>query len=96
MTPEPATSKFSSRGTWIFVIVLAAVALGLDLLILVRKPAELWQQATRGLLPLALIFMAWNRLLPASSTNAKRILLVLTYVFALTGLVFAALDFFRL
>ncbi len=94
-TPEPTIRPSTRRGVWIFVIVLAAMTLGLNLLILVHKP-ELWPRAAaRGLVPVGLILIAWSRLLPASSPNAKRILFILAYVFALAGLVLVSIDYFQ-
>jgi hypothetical protein len=93
-TPEPPTSRPAIRWSWILVMVLAAAVLGLDLLLIVRKP-EPWPRAARLLVPIGLIFLAWNSLLPAARARAKRTLLGLSLVCTMTGLVFAALDYFR-
>jgi hypothetical protein len=85
MTSEPKPSPSAKKYLWILVIVLGAVALGLDLASLLHKQKP-WSQVLNGvLLPGGLIFMAWSNLLP-ERTGLRRVLLGLAYACILVGL----------
>ena len=85
MTSEPKPSPSAKKGLWVLIIVLGAVALGLDLASLLHKQKP-WPELLNGvLLPGGLIFMAWSNLLP-ERTGPRRVLLGLAYACILVGL----------
>jgi hypothetical protein len=88
----PATSPSSTKKMWILVIVLALVALGLNLFAYIRKPGP-WPEALRGPFILGgMLLMAWSGLLPATKPGARRILMGLSFVCVLIGGVLVVLD----
>ncbi len=88
MTSEPTPSPSAKKSLWVFVIVLGAVALGLNLATLLHKQKP-WSQVLSGvLIPGGLIFMAWSNLLP-ERTGPRRVLLGLAYACILVGLGFS-------
>ena len=94
MTSEPTPSPSAKKSLWVFVIVLGAVALGLDLASFLHKQKPWAQVVGNVLLPVGLIFMAGSNLLP-ERTGPRRVLLGLAYAFVLAGFGFSIYNFFQ-
>lgn len=94
-TPEPATNQDPLKLARIFLIVIALVALGLNLFNYARKPTPWLEALGMPLVMGGLILIAWAGLLSTAKTGTGRILRWLALVCILAGLVFEILTAFR-
>jgi TRAP-type uncharacterized transport system fused permease subunit len=96
MTPEPTATQSSTNKMWIFLIVLAVLALGLDLFAYIRKPVP-WPEALRvPFLLVGILLMACHGLLPATKPGARRAVHALSIVCIAIAMVFVFFDMFQL